>query len=139
MAKEFAEGELTKEKVIAWAVKGEDDCETNSNLWDCESSLYDSFELRSFSFQLNRALTVVSRSSPCGSPLHAHAQGHHPHGCFRSFSAPRNAEFTYDKKSLEKKLRNPKQKHKIFASWSLKKLIRAFHKKAHHKNNKVLT
>lgn len=55
-----------------------------SSVWDCESSLYDSFELRSFISLLNQALVEVSSSTPDRSPRAAA-------GCIRSFSTPRTA------------------------------------------------
>lgn len=54
-----------------------------SSVWDCESSLYDSFELRSFISQLNQTLEV-SRSTPDRSPRAAA-------GYIRSFSTPTRA------------------------------------------------
>jgi hypothetical protein len=56
-----------------------------SSVWDCESSLYDSFELRSFISLLNQALVEVSSSTPDRSPRAAAA------GCIRSLSTPRTA------------------------------------------------
>ncbi|KAH9323393.1 hypothetical protein KI387_018032, partial [Taxus chinensis] len=86
--------------------------QNSSKIWDCESTLYDSSELRSFSFRLNRALTVVSRSSPaCTSPLQAKSGG-----CFRSFSTRRNAELNYELSSSNL----VDSKRKSVASWSLR-------------------
>ncbi|GLJ32396.1 hypothetical protein SUGI_0651980 [Cryptomeria japonica] len=102
---------------------------SEGTVWDCDSTLYDSFELRSFSFQLTRALTVVSSSSPPDAPLRPKAGS-----CFRSFSDRRNVEeIDYNPQSRSENLA---PKRKSLASWSIKKLVGAFHRKS--KEDKIL-
>ncbi|GLJ32397.1 hypothetical protein SUGI_0651990 [Cryptomeria japonica] len=122
MAKEEGKfDDLAKEKAAAqaWYNLHNSRSKSEGKIWDCDSALYDSFELRSFSFQLNRALSVVSRSSPRSASVQTE-----PSGCFRSFSLRRNRELNYEKQSDEQIL-IPKSRKA--SSWSLKKAIAGFH------------
>lgn len=45
------------------------EAEAKSRVWDCDSCLYDSFELRSFKRQLDSAIATRTLSMPRGPPL----------------------------------------------------------------------
>lgn len=62
--------------------KEEEQRQLRKSVWDCDSSLYDSFELDTFSGQLNRAIVAAS-STPS-----ALVNGHDSIGGIRSLSMP---------------------------------------------------
>lgn len=62
--------------------KEEEQQQVRKSVWDCDSSLYDSFELYTFSGQLNRAIVAAS-STPS-----AKVNGHDSFGGMRSLTMP---------------------------------------------------
>jgi|ERR1711915_283881 len=106
-----------------------------SLVWDCESSLYDSFELQSLIFQLNKALQEVSSSTPNRFPGPAS-------GWIRSFSTPKTARPRFVTDPMLCNVHNTGMAEKA-ARWSdlnkggilsqsVKKLLmRVFHRKKH--------
>ncbi|GLJ32398.1 hypothetical protein SUGI_0652000 [Cryptomeria japonica] len=121
MAKEERKyDDLEKEKAAAqaWYNLHNSKSKSEGKVWDCDSALYDSSELRSFSLQLNRALSVVSRSNPRSASVQIEASG-----CFRSFSLRRNRELNYEQQSEEQILLPKRRKA---SSWLFKKAVAGF-------------